>query len=43
MPAVKEISRWKRGGEGWKPRQGGAALATDGDTIINVRPSATKR
>ena len=43
MPAVKEISRWKRGGEGWQPRQGGAALSTDGDTIINVRPPATKR
>ena len=43
MPAVKEISRWKRGGEGWRAREGGAALATDGDTIINVRPPAVKR
>jgi hypothetical protein len=43
LPAVKELSHWKRGGEGWRPREGGATLATDGDMIINVKPPTAKR
>ena len=43
LPAARELSRWKRGGEGWRRREGGAALATDGDMIINVKPPAAKR
>src|SRR5262249_61609449 len=37
MPAVKEISRWKRGGEGWRGRGGRAGPATARDTILQFR------
>ncbi len=43
LPQPREISRWKRGGDGWQRHEGGAALATDGDLIINVKPPASKR
>jgi len=43
LPSVRDVGGWKRGGDGWRRREGRAAPATDGDLIINLKPPAAKR
>lgn len=39
LPPVRPDAAWRHGGEGWTRRAPAAAkVATDGDTIINVKP-----
>jgi hypothetical protein len=43
LPPLRDVGGWKRGGDGWRRRERGSALATDGDLIINLKPPAVKR
>ena len=39
LPPVRAEGGWLHGGQGWPRRTAGPGVATDGDVIINVKPS----
>jgi len=43
LPPVRVEGGWRRGGLGWRRRDPEAKVATDGDVIINVKPSGSGR